>query len=60
MISKNVLRVDEIRNMAKKVMNSGPDRNRKAKLEQLLILQELHEAYESKRLKSACFRCTLS
>jgi hypothetical protein len=38
------------------VMNAGPDRNGKAKLEQLQMLQLLHEAYEKKLLK----KCLLS
>ena len=56
LISKDLLRIDEIKAMAQKVLNSGPDRNGKAKLEQLEMLQELHMAYEDCRLK----KCLLS
>ena len=37
-------------------LNSGPDPNGKAKLEQLLVLQSLHELYEAGRLR----KCLLS
>ena len=37
--------------MGRQVLDSGPDQNGKAKLEQLEILQELHLAYE--RVKSS-------
>ena len=42
--------------MASHVLNSGPDQNGKAKLEQLLVLQSLHELYEAGRLR----KCLLS
>ena len=42
LVSKDLLCVSEIKAMAQKVLNSGLDRNGKAKLEQLKTLQELH------------------
>jgi hypothetical protein len=56
LVSKDLLREDEIKAMAQEVLNSGPDRNGKTKLEQLEMLQELHEEYESGRLQ----KCLLS
>lgn len=37
--------------MAQHVLKSGPDRNGKAKLEQLLMLHELHGTYKNKDTK---------
>ena len=38
LVSKNVIKVEEIKNMASYALNLGPDLNGKAKLEQLLVL----------------------
>ncbi len=56
LVSKNLLRVEDMKAMAKAVLESGPDRNGKTKLEQLEMLQELHIEYEEGRLK----KCLLS
>ena len=42
LVHKHVIKVEEIKQMAKDALNKGPDRNGKAKLEQLEILQKLH------------------
>ncbi len=56
LVSKNLLRVEDMKAMAKAVLESGPDKNGKTKLDQLEILQELHIEYEACRLK----KCLLS
>lgn len=56
LVSKDLLRVHEIKAMAKEVLESGPDRNGRTKLEQLEMLQELHVEYEAGRMK----KCLLS
>lgn len=56
LVSRDLLRVQEIKAMAKEVLESGPDRNGKTKLEQLEMLQELHVEYELGTLK----KCLLS
>eukprot|EP00986_Skeletonema_menzelii_P018698 scaffold26680_cov210-Skeletonema_menzelii.AAC.2 len=56
LVSKDLLRVEEIKAMAKEVLVSGPDKNGRTKLEQLELLQKLHVEYEQKNLK----KCLLS
>ena len=56
LVSKDLLRLEELKEAAKEVLNSGPDRNGKAKLEQLQMLEVLHQTYESGDLK----KCLLS
>ncbi len=50
LVEKNVLHVKELKDMGREVLNSGPDCNGAAKLEQLEILQELHVAYEQGKI----------
>ena len=56
LVSKDLLRIDDIKAMAQAVLDSGPDRNGKTKLAQLEMLQELHKEYEAGHLK----KCLLS
>ncbi len=56
LVSKDVLRVAEIKEMAKRVLNSGTDCNGKVKLEQQKMLHRLHEDYEGGDLQ----KCLLS
>ena len=45
LISKDVLRMEEVKRMARVSLNAGPGRNGRAKLEQLKMLEELHLQY---------------
>ena len=59
-IRKNVLCVEEIQELGRQVLNIGLDRNGRAKLEQLEMLQELHEAYERGKENGGLSKCLLS
>ena len=55
-----MLRVEDLDKLGKRVLDSGPDRNGKAKLKQLEMLQELHLAYEQGKLNGGLKKCLLS
>lgn len=45
-IHKNMIRAEDINKLGRRVLDSGPDQNGKAELDQLEMIQELHLAYE--------------
>ena len=51
--------VEELQELGRQVLNIGPDRNGRAKLEQLEMLQDLHEAYEQGKENGGLSKCLL-